>query len=68
MNDNVDGDVGGARARLAKTMKPTGRTFTGKSDSGNGDPCPTEGHGRMWVLASGRQWCPDQSHDKEKVK
>jgi hypothetical protein len=31
--------------------------------SGNGDTCPVdESHGRMWVLPSGRQFCPNQIH------
>lgn len=31
---------------------------------GDGDPCPIEGHGRMYVYGQ-RQWCPHQSHDKD---
>lgn len=30
---------------------------------GDGDWCPVEGHGRMYVYGN-RQWCPHQSHDK----
>jgi hypothetical protein len=38
-----------------------------RHDVGNGDMCPGTEHGRMYVLQSGRQWCPDQSHDAKVV-
>lgn len=38
--------------------------MTRKNQAGNGDECPVPGHGRMYVLSSGRQWCPNQSHDR----
>lgn len=63
VSDAIDNE-GGARARMARTMKPTGKAYSGgMSHLGNGDFCPVEGHGKMYVLSSGRQWCPDQSHD-----
>lgn len=35
---------------------------------GNGDQCPTNAdHGRMVVLRDGKQWCPNQEHDAERV-
>jgi hypothetical protein len=48
-------------------VKPSGRVYRGTSDLGNGDPCP-DGHGKTYALPSGRNWCPDQVHDKERVK
>lgn len=49
-------------------VKPTGKTFRGKSDLGNGDPCPTdpEAHGKMYVLPSGKEWCPHVDHSSGK--
>jgi len=32
-------------------------------DHGDGDYCPVEGHGRMYVLKNGRQWCPHSDHN-----
>lgn len=37
------------------------------SDMGDGNWCPTEGHGRMIRISGGRQWCPHQDHDKSGV-
>ena len=62
--------VGGARARMAQVMRPTGKTFRRTSDYhdlGDGDRCPVEGHGKMYVI-NGHSWCPNQSHDAERVK
>ena len=56
-----------SQARMKAVMKPAGKTFRGTSDLGNGDLCPIDNHGKMYVLPSGKQWCPQQSHDmKEK--
>lgn len=63
-------EVGGARARMAQVMKPTGKTFRRTSDYhdlGDGDRCPIDGHGRMYHTAKG-QYCPHQSHDTERMK
>jgi hypothetical protein len=56
--------------RLKAVMQPKGKTFTakGKAELGNGEPCPAEGHGVMYVLPSGRQYCPHHSHDAERIK
>lgn len=48
-------------------VKPSGRTFHGTSQQGDGPMCPVEGHGRTYMIA-GRAWCPHQSHDNERVK
>ena len=67
LSDAIDG-AEPPMARLARIAKPTGKVYRNDGHQvGNGDPCPTEGHGKMYVLSSGRQWCPDQSHDKEKM-
>ncbi len=71
VSDSIDNEeVGGARARLARTMKPTGKVYrSGSSDLGDGDRCPIDGHGRMYVTRSGgKQYCPHQSHDKERMR
>ena len=62
-SDAIDNDSD-IRAAMRERMKikPTGRTFRGVSEQGDGDPCPVEGHGRKYRLTSG-QWCPHQSHD-----
>lgn len=31
---------------------------------GDGDFCEVPGHGRMWKLKSGHQWCPHSDHGK----
>ena len=34
-----------------------------KHSTGDGDPCAQDrNHGRMWLVASGRQWCPSSNH------
>jgi hypothetical protein len=68
-----DPDVVAMREALANkraAVKPSGRRFTGVSRNGNGDPCPDpECRGAaMYVLNSGRQWCPDQRHDEERIR
>lgn len=60
-------------ARLASVAKATGKVFRRDSnykDTGDSDPCPTVdeagrplGHGRMYRMSSGADWCPHQSHD-----
>lgn len=70
-SDAIDNDDDGLRAAMRERMKikPTGKVYRGgPSNLGNGAMCPTEGHGRMYALPSGRDWCPDQSHDNERMK
>lgn len=76
-SDAIDNDDDGYRrsaaARLAAVAKPSGKTFRKDAnyrDIGDGDQCPAVdldgsplGHGKMYVLPGGRQWCPHQSHD-----
>jgi hypothetical protein len=64
LSDSIDNEaVGGARARMAQVMKPTGKVYRGgMSDLGDGDRCPIDGHGKMYAF-NGKQWCPHQSHD-----
>jgi hypothetical protein len=57
----------GAYARMKRAMKPTGRTFSGVSDTGDGDRCPVEGHGKMYVYGE-KQWCPHSDHSAKKGK
>lgn len=58
-----DEKPGGARARMAQVMKPTGKVYRGGAhDVGDGDRCPIDGHGKMYVYGA-QQWCPHQSHD-----
>jgi hypothetical protein len=52
---------------MEATVKPTGKAYRGGGGVGNGDHCATEGHGRMIVLSSGRDWCPSQTHDNERI-
>jgi hypothetical protein len=42
LSDSIDNEaVGGARARMAQVMKPTGKVYRGgTSDLGDGDRCP----------------------------
>lgn len=48
-------------------VKPTGKTYKGKSELGNGDLCPHDPeHGKMYVLPSGAQWCPHVAHSSGK--
>ena len=63
-SDSIDND-NDIRAAMRERMKikPTGKTFKGVSDLGNGAFCPVEGHGKKFVLSSGAEWCPHQSHD-----
>lgn len=71
LSDAIDNGDGGAVGRLTRMTKPTGKVYhKGDGDMGNGDHCPVDGHGRMYVSksGSGNQYCPDQAHDKEKVK
>lgn len=54
------------RERLASVSKPTGKAFVkrpGDHGMGDGDLCPVIGHGKMYVLSSGKQWCAHQLHD-----
>lgn len=64
-SDSLDDNDAELRAAIRERVKikPTGRRHSGGGTSGNGDPCPRPGHGKMQVLASGREWCPNQSHD-----
>ncbi len=61
-----DEDLTAARRNqkvLAAAVKPRAlpRSY---GDIGDGDKCPTPGHGRMLYLqGTDRQYCPDQSHD-----
>lgn len=63
-------ELGGQQARLARTLKPRGQTYRSDGhDLGNGDRCPIDGHGKMYASTeTGRQWCPHQSHDNERIK
>lgn len=69
VSDSINNEVeGGARARLQQVMKPTGKVYKGGVSSvGNGDRCVIEGHGNKIVLSGGSQWCPNQSHDNERI-
>jgi hypothetical protein len=68
LSDSIDNETDLSAALRAKVkIRPTGKVFHGVSTIGNGDHCPMEGHGKMIVLSNGRQWCPNQSHDKERV-
>ena len=51
-------------------VKPSGKVYkAGSYDYGDGDRCPVEGHGNMYVVrGTNKQWCPHQSHDKERTK
>lgn len=63
-----DAELREAIGRRAK-IKPTGTRFTGVSRNGNGAPCPDpacEG-ARMYQLTSGKDWCPNQRHDNERM-
>lgn len=70
LSDAIDNGDGGAAGRLRRTMKPTGKTYRPDGHStGNGDQCTDAageltGHGKMYVLPSGRQWCPMKVHEK----
>lgn len=58
----------GAYARMKRSMKPTGKTFKGGQDAGNGDPCPINPeHGRTYVFPTGYVWCPHVDHTSGKV-
>lgn len=59
-------EPGGARAAMARVMKPAGKAYSGGGTTGDGDRCPlVPEHGIMLVLqgTSGKQHCPHQSHD-----
>lgn len=68
--DNEDDDL---RAAIRERMKikPSGKVYKKDGhDLGDGDRCPTTdehgnnlGHGKMYTLNGGAQWCPHQSHD-----
>jgi hypothetical protein len=57
-------------------MQPSGKTFRRTSDYhdlGDGDQCKDAdgaltGHGRMYHTSGGKQYCPHQSHDSERIK
>lgn len=53
--------------RFQSVSAPAGRTYrrqSGDHGMGDGDLCPVEGHGKMYVLSSsGKQWCAHQLHD-----
>jgi hypothetical protein len=67
-SDALDGDDDlSAAMRERMKIKPTGKVFRGVSDLGDGDRCPVEGHGKMFVLSGGTQWCPNQTHDNERI-
>ena len=73
INNEDDGYRRSAAARMAAVAKPQGKTFrrdANYKDTGDGDHCPTVdldgrslGHGKMYVLSGGKQWCPHQTHD-----
>lgn len=60
-------EPGGARAAMARVMKPAGRAYSGGGTTGDGDPCPlVPEHGKMESINGStppKQWCPHQSHD-----
>ena len=67
LSDAITDDGVTPRQRLLKVAKPTGRAFTGRSDSGNGAVCPVNPeHGKMWTLVKG-DWCPHVDHSSGKV-
>lgn len=77
LSDSIDNDTGvSPRERLARVAKPTGKVFRRTSeyhDLGDGDQCRNAegeltGHGRMYHTSSGKQYCPHQSHDAERLK
>lgn len=52
--------------RFASVTAPSGRVYrkpSGDQGMGDGDLCPTPGHGKMYVMSSGRQHCVHQAHD-----
>jgi hypothetical protein len=57
---------------LRRVMKPRDLpSRAGWNDIGNGDPCKNAegeltGHGKMYVLSNGTQWCAHQSHDMDR--
>lgn len=59
------------RERLARVAKPSGKLFrrdANYTDMGDGETCPIDNHGRMYLMSSGRMYCPHQSHDREREK
>lgn len=62
MTTDEDALLAAMRAKRA-LVKPTGKVYSGKSDSGNGDRCPDDKeHGKMWVMPTGQEWCPHTDH------
>lgn len=72
LRDSLTGDdMSAARAQaaaLARLARPTAAKRRNEHQLGNGDVCPrVPEHGKMYVLSTGTQWCPDQSHDAERI-
>jgi hypothetical protein len=76
-SDSIDNDDDlRAAMRERIKIKPTGKVYKGgPSHIGNGAQCPAVdengeslGHGKMYALSSGRDWCPNQMHDVERIK
>lgn len=71
VSDNLNDEDSELRNAMRERMKikPTGKVFRGVSDIGDGDMCPVPGHGRKLRLNSPGhpQWCPNQSHDNERM-
>lgn len=76
LSDAITDDDGreAAHHALKRVMKPTGKAFKGRSQVGNGEPCPWDAerdedhqHGRMLRMESGRDWCPHVDHSSGKA-
>lgn len=68
LSDAIEDDGrSAARDAMKRVMRPASRAYRGGPTTGDGPPCPVEGHGRTMMLGRG-PWCPHQSHDAERIK